>query len=208
MILISHDLTAVEQLCGTVLLLDRGEAVGLGDPDEIVGLYHRRVAANKRETSAAFQSAAGIEVTNLTLLRAESGRLTFERGEPLTVTVRLAIERSTLPVSTEVTFYATDRQAAMATLHSGSDTTLCVEPPGEVIEFSCPALPLPPGTYYVGAVVQNAMTDEALAWWDGGTMLHVVAPRGGRRWQMPVPHSWRFLPDDDRIETSPAGSRR
>ena len=51
MIFISHDLTAVEQLCSRVLLLDHGEIVVQGNPSDVVAEYHRRVLASGAETN-------------------------------------------------------------------------------------------------------------------------------------------------------------
>src|SRR5215213_3437939 len=42
-LLISHDLTAVEQLCDHAVLLDAGEAVAVGPPAAVVAEYHRRL---------------------------------------------------------------------------------------------------------------------------------------------------------------------
>ena len=60
------------------------------------------------------------------------------------------------------------------------------------MEFTCPMLPLPPGTYYLGAVAREARGSHVVDWWDGGTLLHVEAGKAFR-WQVLVPHEWRVL---------------
>ena len=41
-ILISHDLSAIEQLCDRVMLLERGQAIEYGDPQAVVTAYRHR----------------------------------------------------------------------------------------------------------------------------------------------------------------------
>jgi hypothetical protein len=59
------------------------------------------------------------------------------------------------------------------------------------VEFTCAALPLQPGAYYVGAVAKHAATGHVLDWWDGGTMLYVEAGAAVEG-QFYMPHTWRI----------------
>jgi ABC-type polysaccharide/polyol phosphate transport system ATPase subunit len=44
-VFVSHDLKSVQEFCDRVLLLDGGRTLAIGEPDEIVDLYERRVRA-------------------------------------------------------------------------------------------------------------------------------------------------------------------
>jgi hypothetical protein len=70
-----------------------------------------------------------------------------------------------------------------------------LDPPGGAVEFTCDALPLKPGMYFVGAVVRDAATSKVLAWWDGETRLYV---EGGRpvEGQFHIPHTWTLVGSD------------
>jgi ABC-type polysaccharide/polyol phosphate transport system ATPase subunit len=47
-VFVSHDLVSVQQFCDRAMLLEDGRSQGIGAPDEIVGLYERRVRAAAR----------------------------------------------------------------------------------------------------------------------------------------------------------------
>jgi hypothetical protein len=75
------------------------------------------------------------------------------------------------------------------------------------VEFACPAIPFPPGAYYVSVVARDRATGHVLHWWDGGTQLLIErgAPVAG---QVHVPHTSRLLPDPARAPRLAAAARR
>ncbi|HUR33751.1 MAG TPA: ABC transporter ATP-binding protein [Vicinamibacterales bacterium] len=206
---ISHDLSAVEQLCDRALLMDGGRVVAEGEPTQVVAIYHRRVvAAQKAREPIGPQPPAGdvLKLTNLTFHTPHGGGArAFRTLEPLVVRLRFAAAGRIDAVRFEVAFYSLDGRSLYTTLQSGG-----LEPaaPGGIVEFVVPSLPLQAGAYYVGAVARHAGTLEVLDWWDGGSTLH-VEPSG----QMPpgqfvVPHSTRMIRADDPVPSSPAAERR
>jgi hypothetical protein len=92
----------------------------------------------------------------------------------------------------QVSFLSTDWTTRLATLQAGEPgEPIGVTPPGGIVEFSCPALSLQPGAYYVTAVVRDAATMEPIHWFDGNCMLHLT---GGPTLagQVYVPHTWQY----------------
>jgi lipopolysaccharide transport system ATP-binding protein len=59
-VLITHDLSQVEQLCDRAVWLDRGRLAGIGDPAMVLAEYREAMAG---ETHARTRSDAGAEVT-------------------------------------------------------------------------------------------------------------------------------------------------
>ena len=191
MIFISHDLTAVEQLCDRVMLLDHGEIVTQGDPSAVVAEYHRRVLASDSQTLITVEAPhrGVITLTNVTLRDPRPDpALGFRTGEPLLVMLRYAAEREAQVVF-ELSYYSADGKTLLAS--TSTDEAGCsVTPPGGTVEFICAAVPFRPGNYYVSAVVRDASTRHVLSWWDGGTTLY-VEPGVASAGQFHMPHTWR-----------------
>jgi lipopolysaccharide transport system ATP-binding protein len=193
MIFISHDLTAVEQLCHRVLLLDHGEIVVQGNPSDVVAEYHRRVLAGGPEEQGETRSPGqgAVTITNVTLRDPRPDpALGFSTGGPLMVALRFAAEREAR-VIIELSYYSADGKTLVASTSTDEPGGCLVTPSGGTVEFVCSALPLRPGDYYVSAVVRDASTRQPLGWWDGGTTLH-VEPGALAAGQFHMPHTWRL----------------
>jgi lipopolysaccharide transport system ATP-binding protein len=209
-VFISHDLTAVEQLCDRAVLLERGEMIAEGPPNEVVALYHRRIVSAQRAQTGvqsdwhpAYRSST-LKLTNLTLHTAGSETSAVHRaGAPLVVRVRFAATERCDGVRFEASFHSEDGRTLYATLGTGAAT---VVPPGGVVEFAVPVLPLQGGAYHVGAAVRDDATAQVIDWWDGGTTLRVEQTVGGAAGQILIPHTARIVSaaaEPDR-STSPA----
>jgi ABC-type polysaccharide/polyol phosphate transport system ATPase subunit len=211
-IFISHDLTTVEHLCDEAVLLEKGEIVTSGEPAAVVAMYHRQLVAlqSARTGQEASPGETGtgtpVKVTNLVLSGSHGERqIAYRTGEPITVSLKYSAGRSSRGVIFEVSYYSSDGRTLFATA-SNAERPAEVRPPGGTIEFSCPALPLQPGAYYVGAVIRDGATAHVIDWWDGGTTLYVE--RGaGTPGQFFIPHTVR-LSHATSAETPGAAIRR
>ena len=77
--------------------------------------------------------------------------------------------------SSSFAYYSADGKTRIAAPRTGEGgESLHLTPPGGVLEFTCAALPLKPGSYSIGAVVRDMATSMILAWWDGETRLYVA----------------------------------
>ena len=207
---ISHDLTAVERLCDSAILLEAGKIAATGAPADVVAAYHRRLAlwdpASGQTTIDSPKS--GIALTNVSLHSpGEANAVAFSTGAPLTVAVRYAAVRPIANVEFELRYYSSDGRTRIAAPSTGeSRQALHVKPPGGVVEFHCPALPLNRGKYSIGAVVRDMTTAKVLAWWDGDTRLYVSSGPAGHA-QLNIPHSWRLIHDDEETTALNAGAQ-
>jgi lipopolysaccharide transport system ATP-binding protein len=193
---ISHDLTAIERLCDSAVLLEAGTIAAAGVPAEVVASYHRRLALwdpPSGETSID-SPKSGVALTNLTFRNPDDPHtLSFKTGSPLTLSVRYAIARPVSNVEFELRYYSADGKTRIAAPRTGEcGEPLQLRPPGGIIEFTCASLPLKPGSYSIGAVVRDITTSKILAWWDGDTRLYVQdGPTTDG--QFYIPHSWRII---------------
>jgi lipopolysaccharide transport system ATP-binding protein len=196
---ISHDLTTVERLCDTAVLLEGGAIAATGSPSEVVASYHRRLSFDESAPgpTAANSIKSGVALTNVTLCNpSDPQSVSFRAGAPLAVSVRYVATRSLSNVEFELRYYSADGTTLIAAPRTGErPEPLNLRPPGGVLEFSCAALTLKPGAYYVGAVVRDRTSFKILAWWDGETRLYVdtgPATEG----QFYIPHTWRLTHAD------------
>jgi lipopolysaccharide transport system ATP-binding protein len=208
---ISHDLTAVERLCDTAVLLEAGTIAATGTPAEVVASYHRRLALwdpPSGETSID-SPRSGVALTNLTLRTPEDPRaVSVGTGAPVTFSVRYAVARPIHNVELELRYYSADGKTCIAAPRTGErGDSLQLKPPGGVVEFACAALPLKPGGYSIGAVVRDLATSRILAWWDGETRLYVhTGPATDA--QFYIPHTWRIIHAEDAAAASVSVSER
>jgi hypothetical protein len=90
-----------------------------------------------------------------------------------------------------LSYYSADWHTLVARTVAGDGEGIDIVPPGGTIDFTCPLLPLMPGSYGLGVEVIDADTNELITWWGGGTMLH-VQPGANAEGQMLIPHEWQI----------------
>jgi lipopolysaccharide transport system ATP-binding protein len=204
---ISHDLTAIERLCDSAVLLERGEIAAAGAPSEVVASYHRRLTADDSPPGEPPPESikSGIVLTNVAMRDPiEPKAVSFKTGAPLVVSLRFAATRALANVEFELRYYAADGKTRIAVTRTGErGERLHVRPPGGIVEFTCASLPLKPGAYYIGAVVRDLATARTLAWWDGETRLYVQTGPGTDG-QFHIAHDWRVIQADQSELTRPA----
>jgi ABC-type polysaccharide/polyol phosphate transport system ATPase subunit len=192
-VLVSHDLTKVEQLCDRAVLLDRGQVAAVGDPGDIVSHYHRSLTVAETQ-SEEFTTAAREGHLRIDGLRTRDpggpDAVTARTGSSLVVSVQYTVTHPLKPVIFQLSYFSPDGQTLL--VRTETDAVSELHSPGGVIEFTCEQLPLRAGSYCLTVVVRDAASRSVIAWWDGSTMLH-VEPGITMEGQFHVPHSWRAI---------------
>ena len=190
-ILISHDLTAVEQLCDRVMLLEHGQATECGDAQAVVKTYRHRIGANRPPqipgTRAPVQT---IELTGVGLFDRDGRPGTTRRtGDALDVRVAYHASTPTSGQAVEVFFYSADGRVLHCQLTTAFGAAPFTTNQGHgTIEFSVDELPLQPGDYAVVASTRD-LTSQQVGSCTEAVHLHV---RPGRmvRGYFYLPHAW------------------
>ncbi len=178
MLLVSHDLGAIEQLADHAVLLDRGRVTATGRPHEVMTAYQRLVSgpnalpAGETGEAEPGTAAPGVRVVRLTLQDlAGTPLLTAQTGGPLVASVALAF-RSRVGAVIRLSFYDFET-GALATECVGDVDEL--GPSGGEVElrFVIPELLLAPGTYTLGVTAMLRGDDQPVAWRFGRTTLYV-----------------------------------
>src|SRR5687768_16353009 len=107
-VFISHDLTAVEQLCDRVMLIEHGETVRLGAPADVVAEHRQRSMAHV-EAPAPSRPAGSVSLTTVNVLTPDGARPMFLRtGDPLTLRVTYSCDEPIADAVLETFFYSAD----------------------------------------------------------------------------------------------------
>ena len=182
MVLVSHDLGAVEQLSDRAVLLDGGRVTADGRPEEVVSAYQRMVSGpdTLTEQDEAAPPDDSVRITGLTL-HGEDGTAIIAARSGAPLTIRMLLQgRLVNPLTVTLTFYD---------FHTGLLLTQCdAEIPGTehdgipdvLVEFVLPELLLAPGAYTLGATVKPVAAPRAVAWRFGRTTLYVQGDATGR----------------------------
>lgn len=145
-LLVSHDLAAVERLCDRVLLITSGEMAGEGDPRDMIEKYQISATKHVPSSDLNFENS-GIALHGISFAGRDGARP--KTGMPLTVRVSYEAETSLDDVVFTVSFIwpsgyiCTELVSSSATLAAG---------PGHVV-FDCPILAIQRGLYTVDLTV-------------------------------------------------------
>jgi lipopolysaccharide transport system ATP-binding protein len=158
-LLVSHNMAAIESLCSRVLLIDGGRAVHDGDPSEAIRAYielTRRLASvpiADRTDRIGDGSARiiHIEVQDL----AGTPRAEHRMGDGLRVVLRIRADRPLPAACVGVLFETHNGQSLFGVRSSLADSH--IDLPRDVTTVACeiPALPLIPGRYHLHAAVRH-----------------------------------------------------
>lgn len=191
LVFISHDLTAVRNLCQRVLLLQKGEIVAAGAPEEIIRRYTE--TANFHQTPQIDGQTRISEITNVSFYDPHANLGTgFLTGEPVVARLGYLIHDRIPNGSVSLYFLSSDGNIAAQWTTSLDGTALTMNPGRGSIEFKCLELGLQPGVYQIDACIEHAGTKEVFEWQHGCASIHVEA---GKKIQgsFYMPHSWRHV---------------
>ena len=159
-VLVSHDLAALEEYCDRVLLIDHGEIISDGPAAEVTSTYHRMVAdrtlAAERGASAGSPRASSdagaraVEIVSVGLLDAhEQTTYRFDTGDPLTLDIRLRVHRDVGDFVCGMAIRRTDGLLVAGTNTFLDHLTVPSQRPGEIISirYTIDSLPLLAGGY-------------------------------------------------------------
>jgi ABC-type polysaccharide/polyol phosphate transport system ATPase subunit len=200
LVFISHDLTAVRNLCQRVLLLQQGEIVAAGSPDEIIHRYTK--TAKFHQASQIYGKRRVAEITNVGFYDGRAKLSTsFLTGDPLTAHLEYLIHDEIRDGSVSLYFLSSDGNIAAQWTTSLNGVGLDLQRGLGSVEFSCLELGLQPGVYQIDACVEDAGTKEVFEWQHGCTSIHVDS---GKKIQgnFYMPHTWRQTSPSTRFAKS------
>ena len=170
-VLVTHDLAALESHCDRVILLDGGTVVRDGLPSEVVAVYRQRIAAMSEAQqveaisaehliAAANRWGSGeVEITRVrTLGPDDDERHLFTCGEPLRIAIDYEIRRQVSGFSCQLSIRHYDGVILAAPDTRVSRTELLAGAPGTrgTVFYDVPALFLLGGHYLLSVAMRDS----------------------------------------------------
>jgi hypothetical protein len=192
-VFVSHDATSVERICDRAILLEHGEVVDQGPPEEVFRTYHRRLTTRTRAAAVAKPTRL-TDTAEITAVRACGidgiWRERFVEGEPMLFEVHLACAGALTGTHLTIGLKEVDGHPIGAQTLSGVDVEAGVV---EVVRLHLPALPLRDGAFQVDVTLMSHDGDEKLAERERALELSVFAndpgasgpTRLGGVWELP-----------------------
>ncbi len=193
-VFISHDLTSVELLCNRVLLLSRGKIAADGPPRDVITLYQQGCDSDPSwpQPGLADGEAKEVEATGFALFD-DQGRQTnvFRTGEPLSARIAYSARNQINDVVFQVFFYSSKGKYHSQFSTDSDSARIDLDKGCGAVEFSCPALGLQPGIYYVDSVIKQRGDSSEMDWKSRCATLRVDA---GKRvfGNFYMAHEWRL----------------
>jgi ABC-type polysaccharide/polyol phosphate transport system ATPase subunit len=196
MILVSHDLGAIEQMCDRALLVERGTIAASGETRAVISAYQGLAAgANPTLVGAANDdagaAAAGLQIAGLTLHAADGSTvLTTNAGAALIARATLDATAPFADVEVVLSFYDFERGTLLVELSSRIPGQARPLAAGTTrVDFVIPELLLAPGVYTLGITATPDRAARPVAWRFGRTTLYVEGQ--GRRGTFLLPYECR-----------------
>jgi len=195
---ISHDLVTVERLCDRALLMQRGQIIAEGLPQEVIARYQQHLDGSATTESTAPGLTKKCMIACVAFYDA-AGRETsfFRTGSPLKARLQYMARERVGDVVIELFYYSEEGKF----LHSQYTTALGggrldLEPGTGAIEFYCPELGLQPGAYSIVAKINQGPDCQGLDLWYGHSLLQVEEGKmvSGMFY---MPHEWRVAEATD-----------
>lgn len=177
MVVVSHDLGAVEQLSDRAILIEGGRLAADGSPHDVISTYQRMVSGPDILGPEALADSPdripAMRIEGLTLHAADGVPvLTATAGRPLLARVSVVADPG-VTATVALSFYdfeaGTLLSECVGELHAGPAR----ESDRRQVEFVLPELLLAPGVYTLGATVTPAGAARPSAWRFGRTTLYV-----------------------------------
>jgi lipopolysaccharide transport system ATP-binding protein len=155
-VIVSHDLILIEQLCAQAALLNQGTLVATGAPANVIGAYHELNLGRDAAGAGQRWGTGQVEITRLELLKdTQPVSAAVRTRDPLTVRLHY---RCAQPVDRPVFGLAIHRDDGVHL--TGPNTRmggLDIERlSGEgAVDYTIDRLPLLPGRYYLSAAVYD-----------------------------------------------------
>jgi lipopolysaccharide transport system ATP-binding protein len=178
MMLVSHDLGAVEQLSDRAVLFEAGRVIDGGRPHDVISTYQRLVSGPDTLAEAtADDGATNDPVVRVSALTLEdpggTALLTATAGAALVARVGLVF-RTTEAATVRLTFYDFASGTLLTECIGEADPAGHARPDGALeLLFVMPELMLAAGAYTLGLTATLRGHDRPIAWRFGRTTLYV-----------------------------------
>jgi lipopolysaccharide transport system ATP-binding protein len=210
-VLVSHDLGALEEYCDRVLLFNRGQVIADGPAAEVTSAYHRMIAehsmATTPEGSAASMlrdpnqsgSRAAVQIISVGLLdgNGQTSR-SFDTAGPMTLAIQLLVHQDVGDFVCGMAIRRGDGLLVAGTNTLLDHVTLPSSPPGRIvsIRYAIDSLPLLAGGYFLQVSAHDTTGTVMYDFSDPAASFH-VDNIGGHVGLLEMHGGWHVEREDD-----------
>jgi ABC-type polysaccharide/polyol phosphate transport system ATPase subunit len=157
-VLVSHDLAAIERICDRAILLNRGELVMTGSPRVVIEEYARTAYAAMSEES---QTSS---VARLAKLYFEGpGGGSVRTGEPMAAHVSVLLKEPMQDPNVTISFYWPSGYLCTQLTSAGRCHDQALHDGMVSFDFACPMLTMQRGLYRVDVTIEQG--SESVGYW-------------------------------------------
>jgi lipopolysaccharide transport system ATP-binding protein len=154
-VLISHDLAAVQRVCDRALLLQQGQVVMIGSPRTVVAHYQKMVFPSQGVSDNKMASGGkAAECSSISFFPADPQN-SIRTGYPMIARLGYQAAESLEDVVFNVFIYWPSGYLCAQLTTALSAPHLRVEPGARVVEFFCPVLAIQPGLYRIDLSIES-----------------------------------------------------
>jgi hypothetical protein len=165
-VLVSHDLAAIERICDRAILLNRGELVMTGSPRVVIEEYARTAYAAMSEES---QTSS---VARLAKLYFEGpGGGSVRTGEPMAAHVSVLLKEPMQDPIVTISFYWPSGYLCTQLTSAGRCHDQALHDGMVSFDFACPMLTMQRGLYRVDVTIERG--SESVGYWRCCSLLRV-----------------------------------
>jgi ABC-type polysaccharide/polyol phosphate transport system ATPase subunit len=154
-VLISHDLGAIQRLCDRAILLDQGRVIMTGSPTNVIDHY-QQMAMGNRETNNSDDGGCqeSASCSHISFTSAEPGGIP-RTGYPMFARFGFRAKDRLENVVFSILIYWPSGYLCAQLTTAVSDPQLGITPGQGEVEFYCPVLEIQPGLYRVDVCIES-----------------------------------------------------
>lgn len=193
-LVVSHSLGLVQQLCDTVVWLEKGHVKTMGPAAEVIAAYTGNTYGNFARQDASSKTRWGTgdaQITHIgTLNSAEQPIDTLTSGEALQLRVEMnSHARLESPVLRVLMETMTGELVWSTSTQRGTATLRVLDGPAAAV-LNIPSLPLAEGTYYLSVAITDATGTTEYDHCQHWAKLHVTGGQANDGGVIAIPSHW------------------
>ncbi len=159
-ILVTHDMTYVERFCDRVMVLNKGEKMGIFEPGEAKRIYEdlnrEKVETQEYKSKKRHKKSSSLCEFDIITLKGDKDNV-IEMGQEFSINITTKTGSTKTPENVTIGLAIEDEAG---TVISGPNTTNSLIRAGDSVEYSIPRNVLNTGTYNLRAVLFDENVNE------------------------------------------------
>ncbi|MGH2689240.1 MAG: ABC transporter ATP-binding protein, partial [Actinomycetota bacterium] len=173
-VLVTHAIDLVREMCSEAVLLQRGEMAAQGKPSEVARTYRDLLASDHEPSREEVEAAGSVEIQQVTLRNAEGeATASFVAGQSMTVEVDLFAHEAIADPVFNVNLHDNSGQHIFGTNTDWRWLSIDLQPGPARLRIDFPMLAMREGRFTLSVGIHSRDGKEIYAWRDRRTPFEV-----------------------------------